>query len=205
MPARIVGTFLFALTVMAATALPASAAQTSFTDGGNDAYRAPGVPLEPPPSQPPNPLLSDPKADILRVTFSNVTTSGANRRSYTVSMSITGPADADYSYVAGGDFGAGCQLYHFLTPGITSKANAFCGSGDSRRLVDVISGSAVTLNGTTLSATYTYSVRKLSPELSADRTLGPLFAFTCVSGLEGLGCRPEEKLDTARSVKTFAI
>ena len=189
-------------------ASPAWAEEVTFSDGADDAYRVPGTTGSPPSAQPPNTLLSDPSADILEAGFATVTTSKANpnHKSYSATMSITGPADPDYSYVVAGEFGADCQLYHFLTPGITSFANAFCGSGESRRFIGRISGSAVVLNGTTLSATYTYMSKKLPSELAADTQLGPLFAYTCVSGLEGLGCQPQEVLDNALSPNgTFTI
>ena len=189
-------------------ASPAWAEEVTFSDGADDAYRVPGTPGGPPSVQPPNALLSDPSADILEAGFATVvTTKGSpNHKSYSATMTITGPADPDYSYVVAGEFGPDCQLYHFLTPGITSFANAFCGSGETRRFIGRISGSAVVLNGTTLSATYTYMSKRHPSELAADTQLGPLFAFTCVSDLEGLGCQPQEVLDYARSPGgTFTI
>lgn len=190
-----------------ATARPALATEVSFTDGAEDAYRVPGTVGSPPPAQPPSSLLSDPSADILEAGFANTEgRSGPNHRSYSASMTITGPADGSYSYVVAGEFGPDCQLYHLLTPGTTSVANAFCGSGETRRFIGQIAGSAVTQSGNTLTATYTYIVKKLPAELRGDTELGPLFAFTCVSGLEGRGCRPEEVLDSATGLeKTFTI
>lgn len=196
-----------ALTVIAMS-LPAAAEEVTFSDGADDAYRIPGTTGWPPAAQPPSALLSDPSADILQAGFANVasTKESRNHRSYTATMTITGPTDASYSYVVAGEFGPDCQLYHPLTPGITSSARAFCGSGETRRLIGEISGSAVVLNGSTLSATYTYMTKKLPAELAADSQLGPLFAYTCVSGLEGRGCRPQEVLDVAESLTaTFTI
>lgn len=200
-------TVLLALATLTVTS-PAWAEEVSFSDGADDAYRLPGTTGAPPPVQPPNALLSDPSADILGAGFATVTTSkgNPNLKSYSATMTITGPADPDYSYVVAGEFGPDCQLYHFLTPGITSSANAFCGSGETRRFIGRISGSAVVLNGSTLSATYTYMSKKLPSELATDTQLGPLFAFTCVSNLEGLGCQPQEVLDNALSPgDTFTI
>jgi hypothetical protein len=191
-----------------ATAAPARAEQVSFTDGADDAYRLPGWTGSPPAEQPPVPLLSDPKADILDVGFANLPSSkkSRNSRSYTATMTVSGPADAGYEYFVAGRFGSDCILFHSLRPGTTSSANAFCGSGETLRLIGRISGSAVTLTGTTLSATYTYTAGELPPELGADPQLGPLEAYTCVSGLYAGGCRLGDRLDFARTVlATFTI
>jgi hypothetical protein len=178
-----------------------AAEEVTFSDGADDAYRVPGYPERPPASQRPSADLSDPSADILQAGFANAK-GNANRRSYTATMTVTGPVDPAYSYVVYGEFGADCQLFHFLTPGIRSFANAFCGSGDTRRLIGRISGSPVVQNGTTLTASYTYMTKRLPPELAADTQLGPLAAFSCVSGLEGLGCHVQDQLDVAQSPLT---
>jgi hypothetical protein len=197
------------LTIAAvATALPAWAGEVVFSDGADDAYRVPGSPSSPPSTQPPNAILSDPAADILTAGFANIATSkgSATQRSYSVTMTIKGKPDPSYSYVVAGAFGPDCQLYHPLTPGTTSRARAFCGSGETRRFIGDLTGSNVVLNGNTLTATITFMAKRLPAELSADTTLGPLFAYTCVSGLEGSGCRPEETLDFAQdSLATFTI
>lgn len=174
----------------------ARADSATFTDGADDAYRAPG-PLEPLAMQPPNQLLSDPTADIVSAGFATATARG-NKHAYNVFLTISGTPSADYSYVVAGDFGGDCQLYHLLTPGTTGNARAFCGSGPSRRLVMAVLGTVVTVSDSTLSATIAIDPKLLPPELQADRTLNPLYAYTCVSGLEGRGCRPEEKLDKAQ-------
>ncbi len=190
------------------TALPASAEEVTFADGAQDAYRVPGNPDSPPSAQPPNAVLSDPKADILEAGLANVVAAqgGPNHRSYSATMTIAGTPDPGYSYVVAGQFGGDCQLYHLLTPATTSSARAFCGSGETRRFVGSIQGSAVALDGNTVTATYTYMTKKLPAELAADTQLGPLFAYTCVSGLEGRGCRPAEVLDLANApFSTFTI
>lgn len=211
-PTRLSGTTLAVLVTtivvgFSSLAPSASASEVSFTDGAYDAYRMPGNTGTPPSFQPPNPLLSDPKADILEVSFASVTTrkGGSHRRSYSASMAIAGAADPGYSYVVTGRFGPDCQLYHFLKPGITSFANAFCGSGDTRRFVGQVSGSAVVLDGTRLSATYTYMPKHLPPELRADTELGGLFAYTCVSDAQTLACTTGEVLDYIFSDQTFTI
>ena len=198
---------LAAMTVVAVAA-PASAETSMFTDGSNDAYRAPGSEESPPSFQPEAPFLSDPTADITAAGFETVSVAKGSPKSrhYRATMTILGTPDPSYSYVVAGAFGDNCQLYHFLTPGITSFANAFCGPEGARRFLGQIKGTSVEVNGSTLSATYTYTPRQLPAELAADTTLGPLFAFTCVSGDEGLGCRTYEALDVARDpLKTFTI
>ena len=177
-------------------ASPAWAGEASFNDGADDAYRIPGTTGLPPATQPPIAVLSDPSADILEVGFATATTAKGkpNQKSYSITMSITGPADASYNYVVAGEFGEDCDLFHFLTPGTTSVANAFC-DGTSRFIGRIV-GSAVVLNGTTLSATYTYTPEKLPAELAADTQLGPLYAYTCMRGLE---CNSSEIIDWAHS------
>lgn len=202
-----------AITLLAAaawlvTAAPVGAQQVSFTDGADDAYRLPALTASPPAEQPPNPLLSDPKADILEVGLANLPSSKKerNRRSYTATLRVTGPADGGYHYFVAGRFGSDCYLFHSLTPGTTSYANAFCGSGETLRLIGRLSGSAVTVSGTTLSATYTYTAGKLPPELQGDPQLGPLEAYTCVRGLYENGCRLQDRLDYAvAELATFTI
>lgn len=191
-----------------ATAPPARAEQVSFTDSAHDAYRLPGLTGSPPADQPPVPLLSDPHADILEVGLANLPSSKKHRsrQSYTATLRVTGPADDGYHYFVAGRFGSDCYLFHSLTPGTTSSANAFCGSGETLRFIGRIAGSAVTLSGTTLSATYTYTQGKLPPELSADPQLAPLEAFTCLRGVYASGCRLEDRLDYARTdLATFTI
>lgn len=180
---------------------PAWAEEASFGDGADDAYRIPGYTGMPPAAQPPLALLSDPSADILEAGFATRASSNAYQKSYSVTMKITGPADESYKYVVAGEFGEDCDIFHLLTPGATSVANAFC-DGTSR-FIGQIQGSAVVLNGTTLSATYTYTPKKLPAELAADRQLGPLYAYTCMRGLQ---CRSDEIIDWAYSADgTFTL
>ena len=193
---------LLALTTLT-IASPAWAEEVSFSDGAHDAYRIPGNNGMPLADQPPNPLLSDPGADILDVGLATVATSKGNagRKSYSVTMSITGPADKGYNYVVAGKFGEDCDLFHFLTPGTTSVANAFC-DGTSRFIGQIV-GSAVVANGTTLTATFTYMPKKLPAELAADTQLGPLYAYTCSTGDE---CRSDQIIDWDEApAATFTI
>ena len=193
---------LLALATLTA-ASSAWAGEVSFSDSAQDAYRIPGNNGMPLSDQPPNPLLSDPSADILDVGLATAPTSkgNPNQKSYSVTMSITGPADENYNYVVAGEFGEDCDLFHFLTPGTTAVANAFC-DGTSR-FVGRIVGSAVVSNGTMLTATFTYMPKKLPAELAADTQLGPLYAYTCMRGLE---CNSSEIIDWAHAPDaTFTI
>lgn len=180
------------------SASPAGAATATLSDGADDAYRLTTAPIWPATNQPANPLLTDATADIRSATMTNVAAPRKQLRAYTVSMTITGTPSTSYSYVVAGEFGDGCVLYHPVRPGITTRANAFCfPTGQPPRYLGRIEGSVVTLSGSTLTATFTYDPKQLPPELKADSSLSSLFAYTCVSGAEGLGCRPEEVLDVA--------
>ena len=196
-------------TAVTVIALPALAEETSFTDGEHDAYNLSGGDSAPPSAQPPNPLLSDPNADILEAGFATATPAqgGPNHSAYTASITIKELAEDGYNYVVAGNFGTDCQIYHFLTPGITSFANAFCGTGEERRFIGRISGSAVVQDGNTVTATYTYMSKKLPAELAADPELGGLFAFSCVGGTADIGCGVDKpELDVARdNLATFRI
>lgn len=198
--------FAAAICTLTAGATPAAAATSSFTDGADDAYRLTSESVEPLAAQPANPVLSDPTADILSVTFTNVAAPRKQLASYTASMTITGTPSASYSYVAAGDFGDDCNIYHLLTPNNTARANAFCMIGGTYTFIGSISGSAVSVNGSTTTATFTFDPKRLPAQLKADRELGPLHAFTCVSGDEGRGCRSYEKLDVATGLtSSFTI
>lgn len=183
--------------LLSLTAAPASAATTTFTDGADDAYRLPEQPGWPISKQPPNPTLSDPTADILSVTLTNVASTRKQLVSYSVSMTITGTPDAGYSYVVAGDFGSSCTLYHFLTPGYTARANAFCDINGQYTYIGYIDGGAITVNGSTTSAVFTYDPRRLPAQLKADRELSPVYGYSCVSGAGGRGCHSNEVLDVA--------
>lgn len=154
--------------------VPADAATAQITDGPDDAYRLPGTPLMA--SQPPNPILSDPKADIRSATFETVSAG----RSYSVRMDIATAPDPAYNYIAAGEFGEDCEIFHFLTPATVTKANMFCGPGHER-FVGSYTGSLVVVQGNSVTATFTYQTRRLPPELRADTELRSLFAFTCKS------------------------
>ncbi len=172
----------------------------TFTDGRDDAYG--GLSQFGVSEQPPIPALSDPSADIESVSFS-----AGRKYTYVVSMAIGGQVALDHNYVVAGQFGDDCVIYHFLDPTAPAKANAFCDTISNgtveRRLIGKLSGSVVTNGGDRVSATF--YARNLPAELAADRELSPLFAYTCVKGAEGRGCRPMEVLDVARSDQAFTI
>lgn len=184
----------------------------SYTDTAHDAYRTDPTATGDPLPAPPDPQRSSAALDIRQVEWAPAPSSRPRHRGgYLTAMTVTGKASAEASYVSYGQFvhgGQTCQLYHFLTPGIDAFANAFCGSGPSRTFVGRVSGSAVLAEathdgGTRLSAVF--DSRLPAPLEDSGRTLNLLSAFTCVSGLEGLGCRPHEKQDTATSVLSYRL
>ena len=178
----------------------AATGAVTFPDNAGDAYRLLGpAPLWPPPDQPPVPALSDSKADMTEVSLATVSRK-PNQHIYSASMRVEGTPSPDYSYVVSGRFQQNCWIFHFLKPGTTAKANLFCDRDTDPRTtltyIGRLAGSAVTLEGNTLRAEYTVD-NSIPSELAADRVIRDLVAFTCVSGLEGWGCRPHEVLDTA--------
>lgn len=185
-------------------ARPAEAAATSeFMDTAGDAYRLGPVALAPHADPPPSEALSDASADILAGGFRTVAVKG-HRHTYTVFLRIAGPPTADNNYYVAGDFGPDCEVFYFLEPGTTSKANAFCGTSDVQtepsQLVGTMAGGAVSVESDdgrwTLSATYTFDGRRAPAALRASPVLGPLRAVTCAGTGDDWACRPEEKVDT---------
>lgn len=188
-----------------------------YTDQADDAYRIVLADDSSMPGVIPAPAMSQPAFDILRVDWAPVPYA-KNRRGggYLTSITVKGAAHADGSYVSFGVFpsnepGEQCQLYHFLTPGITAFADAFCGVQElgTRRLVGRVQGGIVMAEttasgGTVLSANF--DNRTIPPLLQeSGRTLHDVSAFTCVQGDEGLGCRPYEVLDKAKSTLEYRI
>ncbi|MEY2432101.1 MAG: hypothetical protein QOC92_1826 [Acidimicrobiaceae bacterium] len=172
----------------------------SYTDAVND---APGV-------------ATDAAAiDIVQVGWAPGFDVDTQRGGYSTSITVAGTARTDRWYVSYGVFtsdvpGEQCQLYNFLTPGITAYANAFCGSVNlgTRRLVGRVEGSQVTstptaTGGTLLTATFDDST--LPPLLEASgRMLSNLSAFTCTGTTEGGGCEIFPR-DDATSTLTYRV
>lgn len=194
---------------------PSAGAAVSYADAQHDAYRPPPVNGSEVPGGLPNPLLSNPALDVLQVDWAPVASSGKHGPGgYSASMTVAGVASAGGSYVSYGSFTSGdddCQLYHFLTPGITAFAHAFCGTledGD-RRFVGRVRGSQVVATatgsgGTLLTASFE-NARLPQPLQDAGSTLTRLSAFTCMQGEEGLGCRPNEVQDAATSALSYRL
>lgn len=152
----------------------------SYTDQADDAYgRGDGSP---------NAEQSQREFDILRVDWGPV--SGG----YSTSITVAGSARSDGEYYSEGQFDPartppeGCWLTHFLTPGTTAFANAYC----EGRFVGRVEGGPVastptTSGGTRLTATF--DNRTIPPEFEAARTLHNLAAWThapdSVDELEG--------------------
>jgi hypothetical protein len=181
----------------------------SYTDPADDAY---GLAAQP--------TLSEPAFDILKVRWAPASEIDNQQHGYSASITVAGAARNDGTYVTYGDFPSDvprerCQLYHFLTPGTTAFANAFCGSIDNgtRRLVGSVRGSQVTstrtaAGGTLLIATFDDSA--LPPLLeSGGRMLFRLSAFTCAADPEGpaagLRCGFPEALDEANSLHSYRL
>jgi hypothetical protein len=148
--------------------------------------------------------------DILRVAWAPAP------GGYSTSITVAGPARDDGSYVSFGVFpsdvaGEACELDHFLTPGTTAFADAFCGSPDraTRRFLGRVQGSQVTSTptadgGTVLAATFDDSA--LPPLLDkAGRKLFGLSAFTCAAGPESPGCALDLFLDSATSTASYRV
>jgi hypothetical protein len=174
----------------------------SYTDDANDALALP---------------TGAAAVDIVQVGWAPGSDVDKQQGGYVTSLAVAGTALADRSYVSYGEFpsdvpGEQCQLYHFLTPGITAFANAFCGTTDNgtRRFVGRVEGSPVTstptaAGGTLLMATFDDSA--LPPTLeAAGRKLSNLSAFTCSNGPESPGgCAFHLILDEARSTLTYRV
>ena len=148
-----------------------------YTDQADDAYGQGGGP--------PNAELNQREFDILRVDWGPV--SYVNEQSpggYFTSITIAGSARSDGEYISEGQFDPartppeGCWLSHFLTPGTTGRANAYC----QGRFVGYVKGGPVTSTptpsgGTRLAATF--DSRTIPPEFEAARNLHNLAAYTC--------------------------
>ena len=183
------------------SAAPAGADLAQIPDGSDDAYRVPGATWSPPAAQPPSALLSDPVADIVSGTFATVSPG----RSYSAAMEISGTPSGSYNYYVAGQFGTDCYLYHYLTPGRTAVANAFC--GPDHTFAGSISGSPVVQTGRRLSATFKYQSVHLPAELRADPQLRGLFAYTCTNEHGSRSCPAATVLDWAEAApgSTFRI
>lgn len=147
-----------------------------FTDQADDAYgRGDG---------PPNPELSEREFDILRVDWGPVPY--VNEQSpggYSTSITVAGSARSDGEYISEGQFDPAktredCWLAHFLPPGTTAYANAYCQGRFVGRLEGgPVASTPTTSGGTRLTATFDH--RAIPPEFEAARTLHNLAAYTC--------------------------
>jgi hypothetical protein len=177
-----------------------------YTDQADDAYGQDGGP--------PNAALSQREFDILRVDWGPV--AYVNEESpggYSTSMTIAGPArdwDDNAMYVSWGQFGRDCRLYHFLVPGTTAYANAFCDSysGHPWGFVGRVEGGPVTSTptqsgGTLLSATF--DNRAIPMQLEWARTLHSLSAWTCTGRIDEPLNTCDGYLDWARSFLSYRI
>ena len=157
--------------------------------------------------------LSQLAYDILHVGWEPV--SDGQTRGYSTSITVAGTAREDGSYVSYGQFrsnipGETCQLYHVLTPGRTSFANAFCGTVDAgtRRFLGTMHGREVTATTTPTGATVLVGTfdDPAIPQLLEDagRTLRYLSAFTCLGAPGATGCT-YDVMDYASSRLTYRV
>lgn len=181
-----------------------AAPAVDYTDEAGDASGASG-----------QPALSQPAFDIVHVEWAPASDVGTQPQSiYSTSITVAGTARDGGIYVSYGQFradGEYCQLYHFLTPGTTAYANAFCGSTaqGTRRLVGHFAGSPVTstptpAGGTMLQATFNDAAAP-SQLVASGRMLFELSAFTCAGGPATMGCGYYETLDYAHSWDSYRI
>lgn len=147
----------------------------SYTDQADDAHGQDDTP---------NAALSQREFDILSVDWGPVSyVNEQNPGGYSASMTLAGSARGDDAlYISWGRFGRDCRLYHYLTPGTTAYANAFCGSDHPSDFVGRVKGGPVTSTptqsgGTLLSATF--DNRGIPLQLKSARTLYHLSAYTC--------------------------
>jgi hypothetical protein len=176
----------------------------SYTDETDDASGLAG-----------QPGLSQPAFDIVYVEWAPASdVDGQPQSEYSTSIMVAGAARDGGIYVSYGQFradGEQCQLYHFLTPGTTAFANAFCGATEqgTRRLVAHFDGSPVTSTptaggGTMLEATFNDAAAPSELEANG-RMLFELSAFTCAGGPATMGCGYHETLDYAQSWRSYRI
>jgi hypothetical protein len=135
---------------------------------------------------------------------------------YSTSITIAGPATGEGSYISFGAFpsdvlGEACELDHFLTPGTTAFAEAYCGppDGSTRRSIGRVQGSRVTSTptsdgGTVLTATFDDSELPALLE-AAGRKLFGLSAYTCLRDSESPRCELDRLSDAATSVASYRV
>lgn len=184
--------------------IPVSADAAQVDDPADDAYRYP-EPVGDAEPKPPNPLFSNDAADVVNARFVTATPPRSDhQRAYTVSVTVSGQPHETFNYLVGGLFGEDCYLIHFLRAGETRKALAMCGSGDEFRQIGTITGSKVTVNGQTISATFSFRKFTLPGSLRQEPEIGPLYVLTCPVTKDWWGCN-DDVLDYAYADAKFRI
>lgn len=193
--------FALGLVLLGSVAAAPGRAQTpQVTDGAHDAYRQPGTRWGPPHYQTPQPDLSDSAADIRSVVFEN----SSSALVYTVTIALQAAPDGDHNYIAGGDFGSGCVIYHIMTPTTLAEANIFCGRNSE--FTDSFVGSLVEVKGEAVLATFAYQSTQIPPAAQLEDEITGLFALTCRSADGSRGCTSPTTLDWAEApAATFRI
>lgn len=185
-------------------AVPVVAETPQITDPADDAYRYPDSPLGQPALKPPNPLMSNEAADILSVTFAKASPRQPNHdAAYSVSVTVLGEPHPTYNYLVGGIFGDECYLIHFFKAGETRDALATCFDGDKSRHVGRISGSVVSIRGSTISANFSFRRFTLPGELKADPELD-LYSMSCPVTSKSWGCN-DDVIDFAVGEAAFRL
>jgi hypothetical protein len=166
-----------------------------YTDQADDAYSPRGGP--------PNAELNQREFDILRVDWA------PESYGYSTSITVAGSARADGEYISEGQFDpartqGNCWLAHFLTPGTTAYANAFCeGRFVARVEGGPVASTPTTSGGTRLTATF--DNRAIPQEFEAARNLHNLAAYTCPpSSCEG-AFLVTRWVDSATSKLTYRV
>ena len=184
---------------------PATAAEPQITDAADDAYRYPDNPIGQPAEKPPVGPLSNPTADILSVTLAKAAPLNPNHdNGYSVSVAVKGTPHATYNYLVGGYFGEDCYLIAFLKAGETRPAMAYCGEGEATRTVASFEGSAVTVKGNTIAASYSFRRFTLPSQMKKNSKVEDLYAMSCPVTSKSWGCS-DDVIDWAFSEAAFSI
>lgn len=207
---RVWGSAAVALVMCTGWTAAVSAESPQITDMEADAYRYPATPLGQPGTKPPNPVMSNDAADMLSVTFSErPPRQPAHDSGYSVSVTVSGAPHETYNYLVGARFGDAareCYVIHFLKAGEARDALVNCYEGEKVRTIGTITGSMVSIKGSTISASFSFRRVALPPALKADPALRQLYAMSCPVTSKAWGCN-DDVIDWgfANSATTFAI
>ena len=193
---------------LSALGVPGLADAPQIVDDADDAYRYPDSPVGQPAKKPPNPLMSNPAADMLSVAFTNAAPrQPGHDGGYSVAVTVAGEPHATYNYLVGGMWGDDdCYVIHFLKAGETRDANLTCYEGDKSRHIGKISGSIVSIDRNTIRASFSFRRFTLPGGLKVDPEIRELYAMSCPVTSKSWGCN-DDVIDWAfaDSATTFRI